>query len=85
MFIIFFNSSTHLSLLSTENDGTIRPAENFTLWHIINKVGSLWPDRPYNKCPTFLIAQQISAGGLLSQILQCLKSAELLMEFMKYV
>ena len=41
--------------------------------------------RTHNKCSRFLVAQEISAGGLLQQILQCVKSGELLMEYMKYV
>jgi len=41
--IVLFNSRTHLSLLSSENDGTsIVWLKNFTLWPIINKVGRLW-------------------------------------------
>lgn len=42
-------------------------------------------DRPHNKCSRFLVAQEISAGGLLQQVLQCVRSGELLMEYMKYV
>jgi len=41
--IMLFNSRTRLSLLSSENYGTsLVWQKNFTLWHIINKVGRLW-------------------------------------------
>jgi len=41
--IILFSSRAHISLLSSENDGTSFVwLKNFTLWHIINKVGRLW-------------------------------------------